>query len=136
MKYRLEEPVSHCLECGDPLPYGRKDRKFCCPSCRNRHHNREARQWRFRYSTIIGILEKNHDILNSLIRIGIRSIPKTELVQLGYRMGFVTSSGREGRRTVCRCFDIVFTDMETRITGLTQETLPWDREDPPSARSL
>lgn len=136
MKYKSEETIPHCLECGDPLPYGRKDRKFCCPSCRNRHHNREARQWRFRYSTIIGILEKNHDILHSLIRIGIRSIPKTELAQLGYRMGFVTSSGREGRRTVCRCFDIVFTDMETRITGLTQETLPWDREDPSSGRSL
>ena len=125
MKYRLEETGPHCLECGDPLPYGRKDQKFCCKSCKNRHHNREARRWRFRYASVIGILEKNHDILRHLIQIGVRSIPKEELIQLGYRIGFVTSSGREGRRTVCRCFDIVFFDTETRIAGLAVENPPW-----------
>ena len=125
MKYILEETVPRCLECGDPLPYGRKDQKFCCKSCKNRHHNREARRWRFRYATVIGILEKNHDILRQLIQLGVRSIPKEELIQLGYRMGFVTSSGREGRRTVCRCFDIVFFDTETRIAGLAIENPPW-----------
>ena len=128
MKYRLEETLPYCLECGDPLPYGRKDRKYCSPSCKNRHHNREARQWRFRYASVIGILEKNHEILRHLIQIGVRSIPKVELVQLGYRMGYVTSSGRIGRRTVCRCFDIVFTDMETRISGLALESSPGGRE--------
>ena len=125
MKYILEETVPRCLECGDPLPYGRKDQKFCCKSCKNRHHNREARRWRFRYASVIGILEKNHDILRHLIQIGVRSIPKEELIQLGYRIGFVTSSGREGRRTVCRCFDIVFFDTETRIAGLAMENPPW-----------
>ena len=125
MKYILEETVPHCLECGDPLPYGRKDQKFCCKSCKNRHHNREARRWRFRYASVIGILEKNHDILRHLIQIGVRSIPKEEPIQLGYRIGFVTSSGREGRRTVCRCFDIVFFDTETRIAGLAMENPPW-----------
>ena len=125
MKYILEETVPRCLECGDPLPYGRKDQKFCCKSCKNRHHNREARRWRFRYATVIGILEKNHDILRQLIQLGVRSIPTEELIQLGYRMGFVTSSGREGRRTVCRCFDIVFFDTETRIAGLAIENPPW-----------
>lgn len=128
MKYISENPIPCCLECGDPLPYGRKDRKFCCPSCKNRHHNRETRQWRLRYASVIGVLQKNHDILRQLIQMGIRSIPKTELEQLGYRAGFVTASGRVGRRTVCRCFDIVFIDMETRISGLEIESPPWDRE--------
>ena len=128
MKYISENPTPYCLECGDPLPYGRKDRKFCCPSCKNRHHNLETRQWRLRYASVIGVLQKNHDILRQLIQRGIRSIPKTELEQLGYRAGFVTASGRVGRRTVCRCFDIVFIDMETRISGLEIESPPWDRE--------
>ena len=128
MKYRLDETVPRCLECGDPLPYGREDQKYCSKSCKNRSHNREARRWRIRYSSIIGILEKNHDILRHLIQLGVRSIPKEELIQLGYRIGFVTSSGREGRRTVCRCFDIVFFDTETRIAGLTIETPPWSRD--------
>ena len=80
-----------------------------------------------RYASVIGILEKNHDILRQLIRMGIRSIPKAELEQLGYRAGYVTASGRVGKRTVCRCFDIVFTDMETRLSGLEIESAPWDR---------
>ena len=129
MNYRLDDAASaFCLECGDPLPYGRKDRKFCCPACKNRWHNREARQWRSRYASVIGILEKNHDILSRLVRLGVRSIPKEDLVQLGYRPGFVTASGREGRKTVCRCFDIVFFDTETRLTGLSMDTLPLFRE--------
>ena len=98
MKYRLEETVPHCLECGNPLPYGRKDRKYCCPACKNRSHNRDARQWRIRYASVISILQKNHDILRHLVQVGIRTIAKEELVQLGYRLGFVTSSGREGCR--------------------------------------
>ena len=129
MKYKLEETVPHCLECGNPLPYGRKDRKFCCPACKNRNHNREARRWRFRYASVIGILEKNHEILRHLIQIGVRSIPKEELIQLGYRLGFVTSSGRNGRRTVCRCFDIVFIDTETRLANLAIEDLPLARDE-------
>ena len=129
MKYRLEETVPHCLERGNPLPYGRKDRKFCCPACKNRNHNREARRWRFRYSTVIGILEKNHEILRHLIQVGIRSIAKEELAQLGYRLEFVTSSGREGCRTVCRCFDIVFFDMGSRLSGIAMEDLPWSRDE-------
>ena len=127
MMYKLDDNAVYCLECGEPLPYGRKDRKFCCNACKNRHHNREARQWRSRYAQVIGILQKNHDILSHLVRIGVKSIPKTELLQLGYHTGFVTSSGRQGHRTVCRCFDIVFIDTETRLAGISMESLPWEQ---------
>jgi len=130
MNYQLDETVPHCLECGEPLSYGRGDRKFCSNSCKNRYHNREARNWRGRYARTIGILQKNHDILKRLVQIGVRSISKTELVQLGYRTDFVTSSRRESRRTVCHCFDIVFRETETRLTNLGTETPPWDRDMP------
>ena len=129
MKYRLEETVPHCLECGNPLPYGRKDRKYCCPACKNRSHNRDARQWRIRYASVISVLQKNHDILRHLVQVGIRTIAKEDLVQLGYRLGFVTSSGREGCRTVCRYVVIVFVDMDTRISGIALESLPWARDE-------
>ena len=128
MKYRLDDSQPLCLECGDMIPYGRGDRKFCSEGCKNRFHNREARQYRVRYARTIGVLQKNHDILQHLVRMGIRSISKAELVQLGYRPDFVTSFTRESRRTVCRCFDIVFFDTETRIAGLTIETPPWSRD--------
>ena len=121
MKYRLDDSLPCCLECGDPLPYGRSDRKYCSDSCRNRYHNREARRWRSRYARTVGILQKNHDILTQLLRLGVRSISKTELVQLGYRPDFVTSFRKEARRTVCHCFDIVFVETETRLTNLALE---------------
>jgi len=130
MKYQLDDTVPHCLECGEPLPYGRGDRKFCSPGCKNRHHNREARHWRAHYARIIGILQKNYDILKHLVRIGVRSISKEELAQLGYRQGFVTSFAREDRKTVCRCFDIVFRDTENRIVNLTEEPVTWYRDVP------
>ena len=126
MKYTQEDNGPLCLECGDPLPYGRGDRKFCSDGCKNRYHNREARQYRVRYARIVGILQKNHDILRNLVRLGVRSISKAELVQLGYRPDYVTACTREPRRTVCRCFDIVFQSTETRITHLEQEPLPWE----------
>ena len=130
MKYLLDEKVPHCLECGDPIPYGRGDRKFCSAGCKNRHHNREARRWRFRYARIIGILEKNHDILKHLVQLGIRSISKAELAQLGYRADFVTSCNREARKTVCHCFDIVFRETETKIVKLAEEPNLWFQDDP------
>ena len=37
--------------------------------------------------------------------------------------------GRDGRRTVCRCFDIVFIDKETRLANLAMEDLPWARDE-------
>ena len=123
MKYRLEESVPHCLECGDPLPYGRGDRKFCSDGCRNRFHNRDARRYRVRFTRTVGILQKNHDILKHLIRIGVHSVSKAELVQLGYRLDFVTSYSRERRRTVCHCFDIVFHVTETRLTNVSMDPL-------------
>jgi hypothetical protein len=30
---------------------------------------------------------------------------------------------------VCRCFDIVFVDMDTRISGIALESLPWARDE-------
>ena len=123
MKYRLEDSVPHCLECGDPLPYGRGDRKFCSEGCKNRFHNRDARRYRVRYARTVGILQKNHDILKHLIRMGVHSISKTELVQLGYRMDFVTAYNKEAHRTVCHCFDIMFRVTETRLTNLEENPL-------------
>lgn len=121
MKYPLTEEYPHCLECGNPLPYGRSDRKYCSEGCKNRWHNREARRWRSRYAYVIGVLQKNHGILERLIRMGVTSILKNDLVQLGYQPDYVTSSRKVGRKTVCRCFDIVFLETETRLRNLTLE---------------
>ena len=41
MAYRIEdmEHPLNCLCCGDPIPYGRPDRKFCSTRCKNLWQN-------------------------------------------------------------------------------------------------
>ena len=127
MKYAWEQSEPRCLECGDPLPYGRTDRKYCSDRCRNRYHNREHLQWRRRYSWLTGILENNYGILNRLVRMGVTSIAKTDLAQLGYNAEFLTSCRKIGRRMVCHCFDIRFEETPSKFQNLSLD--PFSGED-------
>ena len=126
--YKIEDGEPHCLECGSLLPYGRTDRKYCSDYCRNRYHNRENRRLRHRFSTVIGILIRNYGILDRLVKIGVGSVPKTDLAQMGYNFDFVTSCRNVGRRTECRCFDLRYYETDTRITNLSPDRFSWDAD--------
>ena len=127
MKYGIpaEDPV-HCLECGDPIPYGRSDRKYCSDRCRNRWHNREYRRWRRQFSGIIDTLLQNHLILDRLLKMGVDFVAKTELTQLGFRVDYVTSCRKVGRHMECGCFDIRYRETEGRIVHLVRGSFPPD----------
>ena len=127
MKYEtMTDGHVHCLECGDPIPYGRSDRKYCSDRCRNRWHNREYRRWRRKFADIIDTLLQNHLILDHLLNMGVDSVPKTELAQLGFRIDFVTSCRKVGRHMECRCFDIRYRETEGRIVHLERGSFPWE----------
>lgn len=129
MKYKVEEHGPHCLECGDPIPYGRSDRKYCSDRCRNRYHNREHRKWQRRYARVIDILMQNHFILNRMLGMGVEAVSKSELAQLGYNFDFVTSCRKVGRRMECHCFDIRYYDTDNRLIKLMRDQFPWDSEE-------
>ena len=129
MQYKSEGGGPCCLECGNPIPYGRSDRKYCSDRCRHRWHNRESRLWHRRYARVIGVLEKNHGILERLFRMGVQSVEKADLAQMGYNFDFVTSCRKVGRRTECRCFDLRYYETETRIFNLGFERFSWDGDD-------
>ena len=129
MKYKEEDHGPHCLECGEPLPYGRSDRKYCSDRCRNRYHNREHRKWQRRYARVIDILMQNHGILSRMLDMGVESVPKSELAQLGSNFDFVTSCRKTGHRLECRCFDICYFDTESRIIRLRRTRFLWDPEE-------
>lgn len=129
---RYESPTEnhvHCLECGDPIPYGRSDRKYCSDRCRNRWHNREYRRWRRQFAGVIDTLLQNYLVLDRLVKIGVDAIPKTELAQLGFRTDYVTASRKVGRHMECSCFDIRYRETEGRIVHLERRSVPWDPED-------
>ena len=57
----------YCLECGKEI-HGRIDKKFCSMECKNRYNNRRTFHIRHIKTRIIGALNNNYEILNSLLR--------------------------------------------------------------------
>lgn len=116
MSYNLKGPERiQCLECGDIITYGRADRKFCSDSCKNRYHNSRNHRYRSVHLRVLGILEKNYQILQQLLDKGVTSIDLGDLAQLGYNKEFATSYHKIRGRNEYRCFDIKFYCTESRI---------------------
>ena len=91
MKYLEDESRGRCLECGDVLPYGRSDMKFCCVTCKSRYHYVNSGHLKGLRLRTIGALDRNHGILMSLLEKGVTSMNIPDLAQMGYRFDCVTS---------------------------------------------
>jgi len=110
-----------CLECGDVLDdIGRSDRKFCCERCKNRYNNRKSHEYRGLHNKVLRALDKNHEILDNLLKASITSIDLGDLSLLGYDMGFSTSYRKSGIHAEYRCFDIKFLCTEKRIFRISK----------------
>lgn len=97
-----------CLECGDKIRYGRTDKKFCCEECRTRHHNREASDSRAFKRKILRMLERNYEILDSMLRSGVTSSDLTDMLSFGFSPNIATSFRRHGAHYEYSCFDIKY----------------------------
>ncbi|MCQ2139837.1 MAG: hypothetical protein MJZ09_05640 [Bacteroidales bacterium] len=118
-----ESHERRCLECGDELD-GRADMKFCSCECKNRYNNRRSHRQRATRNKINSILEKNHDILDGLLRMGVRSLDLVSLTRMGYVMMYNTASTRTRGRAELWCYDIRFCLSETRIFNIERVELP------------
>ena len=91
MSYKTRhEQETTCLECGTAI-YGRKDKHFCSPRCKNLYHNREQRQRRDVRLDTITALSRNYEILEALLKEKITSISLSDLVQMGFNPEFVNA---------------------------------------------
>ena len=106
--YEEEEKRGRCLECGNPLPYGRTDMKFCSSSCRNRWHYLQDGGLQGIRRRIIGTLDRNYSILESLIAEGVTRIDIPDLAQMGYNFDCITSYHKVRNHNEYRCFDIKY----------------------------
>lgn len=97
-----------CLECGDRIRYGRTDKKFCCEECRTRHNNRQAKGSRTFRRKVLKQLDRNYEILESLLNHGLTSADMTDLMSMGFSSGLVTSCRRLRSRMEYTCFDIKY----------------------------
>ena len=117
---RTEEGTPRCLECGDEIVYGRKDKKFCSEECRHRHHNDNHRSCRQYKRMVNAILEKNYGILEELVVSGVESIWVADAIALGYNPAYVTSYRRHGKRSMCHCYDICYVTTDNRMTSISK----------------
>ena len=116
MRYKTRnETGTACLECGTPV-YGRKDKHFCCTSCKNRYHNREQRQQKDVRLTTMTALSRNYEILEALLKEKVTSMSLSDLAQMGFRPEYVTGH-RKGlyRHEEYACFDIRYYRSSTKI---------------------
>ena len=108
MAYKIEEKKGRCLECGNELPYGRSDMKFCSPSCKNRWHYVHDGNIQGLKRKVLGALERNYEILVSLLEEGVSRIDIPDLAQMGYNFDCITSYHKVRNHNEYRCFDIKY----------------------------
>ena len=122
--YHFEESIDHvarCPQCGEVLGNGRVDRRFCSVRCKNLWHNRQRSPNRSKeVQRVLRILERNREILDKLLKLGIHSVDRPTLIHLGFNMNFFTSLQKTGRqRCVYSCLDIRYELTPTRIKNIS-----------------
>jgi len=103
-----EEERGRCLECGNELPYGRSDMKFCSVSCKSRYHYENRPYGVGVKLRTLSALDRNHSILEGLIEQGRTEIEIPDLAQMGYNFSCITSYQKVRNHHEYRCFDIKY----------------------------
>ena len=117
---RQKRQTPRCLECGTSISYGRKDKKFCCEECKNRHHNALARMSRTAKKKVMSILERNYDILDMLVREDVKAVWLSDLIEQGFNPGYSTFYRKTGRKDRYHCFDISYFMTPNRVSCITK----------------
>ena len=103
MDILMSDKESRCLMCGEVFSSGRVDRLFCSTRCKNMWHNR------------LRIPDKNRNVLEKLIKLGVYSVDRLTLIHLGFNMSYFTSMEKIRHRWVYSCLDIQYELTPTRI---------------------
>lgn len=119
MPYKINPVRGTCLECGEPIIYGRWDRKFCSNKCRHDYHNDRRAQYRDYKMRLISALDRNHSILDHVINMGCTSMGKIELAEMGFCPTAITAMIRKSRNIECRCYNIRYIEHAAKITDLS-----------------
>lgn len=118
-----------CLECGKKIQYGRPDKKFCCPSCKNTYNNRMKKHLDCNKSRITRCLEHNYRILYSLYSTNVKSIGISEIKSRGFILAVMTSHSKVGRYEEFACYDIAYQISSTKVFNIRRLSLNLQEED-------
>ena len=122
-----ENKQARCLQCGNLLTYGRVDRVFSSLTSKNRYHNRHRGLDRNKeIKKVFRILENNRDLLEKLLKMGLRNVDRLTLLHLGYNINYFTSLQKLRHRWVYTCLDIRYELTPTRVKNIS---FLWDGEE-------
>lgn len=107
-----------CLECGTAFYGGRVDRKFCCNACKNKYNNKKTQSLRNFKLRIRTVLDRNYEILQSLVKNRIRAADRAELEARGFNPDYVTVHIKMNRHDFHCCYDISYIITPSKITNI------------------
>lgn len=110
-----------CPQCGRPLTIlrGRVDRRFCSMDCKNKWHNSQRYPRRDKeVQRIMRILCRNRDVLEKILKLGVRTVDLPTLQYLGFSMSYFTSLDKVRHRWVYTCLDMTYELTPTRIKNI------------------
>ena len=118
MNYGMNDEEKHCLECGDPIPYGRPDKAFCSAKCKNRHYYVHHAGGRFARTRVDAILARNYSLLLELVDDNVESMDLQTLTMKGFKPEYLTYHKSGRYYSECACFDIRYRQTRMRVYGL------------------
>lgn len=122
MKYGYQiDREGKCLECGNKIVYGRKDKKFCCQSCKNHYHNRVNYMALRMRDRVAAAIKENYRVLSWAIDTGRSNVPLNEMTMMGFNSAFYTSCKKTGRHVEYTCCDIVFCMSANKVYKIRRE---------------
>ena len=124
MSYKLHiEEEGRCLECGTAIS-GRRDKRFCSLSCKNKYNNRTQMIKRRMRARTIAALTGNYVVLEALLNEGKTSAGLEELSELGFDPAYVTGHRRSTfRHDEYACFDIWYYRTDSRVFNVRRKPL-------------
>ena len=115
-----EKHEARCPQCGKLLVSGRVDRRFCSVACKNLWHNRHRYPGREKeIKRVLRILDNNREVLDKLLKLGIRSLDRISLRHLGYNENYFTSIQKLRHYWIYTCLDIRYELTPTSIKNLS-----------------
>ena len=121
MEYKSKgKKMSVCLQCGDRIRYGSQDKKFCCEACKTNYHNKLTKESRHFKRMVLSRLNRNYDILESILCSGMNSADMTDLLTMGFSPNIATSYCTLRGHTEYSCFDIKYRLTPSKVTGVSK----------------
>lgn len=112
-----DEGRVYCLQCGKKIN-GRTDKVFCSDRCRSIYNYYKTRSRSIVRGRVLGTLDKNYELLDSLISRGINAVEMRSLEMAGFKPGCATSFSERGKLREYWCFDIRYNISGGRLFNL------------------